>query len=63
MWFTVQGLLDQLKEIYASDRKGFSQMPSELLYGHVGYLYCLLFVNAYLPGAFSQELLDEVLCV
>ena len=55
-----QSLLQQLKELYASNKSRFSQLPSELLYGHVGYLYCLLFVNAYLPGAVSQGLLQEV---
>ena len=52
--------MEQLKQLYTEDRARLSQLPSELLYGHVGYLYCLLFVNAYLPGAISDDLLQEV---
>lgn len=55
-----QSYIQQLKQLYSSDKSAFSQLPSELLYGHVGYLYCLLFANAYLPGAISAELIQEV---
>ena len=60
-------MLEQLKELYTGHKESLAQLPSELLYGHVGYLYCLLFVNAYLPGAIDKSLLEEVsrltLCV
>lgn len=62
-WLTAfysQSYIEQLKQLYSSDMSAFSQLPSELLYGHVGYLYCLLFTNAYLPGAISTELIQEV---
>jgi lantibiotic modifying enzyme len=56
-------LVQRLEQLYTGDKSRFSRLPSELLYGHVGYLYCLLFTNAYLPGAISSELLQEVVSV
>lgn len=55
-----QGYIQQLEQLYSGDKSAFSQLPSELLFGHVGYLYCLLFINTYLPGAISSELVQEV---
>ena len=42
--------------------KADQSMPSELLYGHVGYLYALLFVNKFIPGAVEESMIREV-CV
>lgn len=35
-------------------------LPSELLFGRVGYLYALLFVKKHCPGAIKEELLVQV---
>ncbi|XP_065897312.1 glutathione S-transferase LANCL1-like [Dysidea avara] len=40
--------------------KAEPSMPSELLYGHVGYLYALLFVNKYIPGAVEESMIREL---
>jgi len=42
--------------------KADGSMPSELLYGHVGYLYALLFVNKFIPGAVEESMIREVWC-
>ena len=39
---------------------GDHSLPSELLYGRVGYLYALLFVKKHCPGAIKEELLVQV---
>ena len=58
----MQGFVKRLEQLYTADKSRFDRLPSELLYGHVGYLYSLLFTNAYLPGAINKELLQEVRC-
>ena len=55
-----QHLLSQLEELYTGHKKSFSRLPSELLYGHTGYLYALLFVNSYIPGAIGDSTIEEV---
>ena len=39
---------------------GDHSLPSELLYGRVGFLYALLFVKKHCPGAVKEELLVQV---
>ena len=55
-----QLLIGQLEELYTCHKTLFSRLPSELLYGHTGYLYALLFVNSYIPGAVPDSTLEEV---
>ena len=55
-----QALVSQLEELYTRDKKAFSLLPSEMLYGHTGYLYAVLFVNSYIPGAIGDEIVEEV---
>ena len=49
-----------LKEVVTVARSTFVPRPSELLFGHSGYLFALLFVNAYLPGTIEKELIKDV---
>lgn len=55
-----RGCTEKLKGLYLEHRSVFRQLPSELLYGHVGYLYSLLFVNCHVPTAIDEALLTEV---
>ena len=50
----------RLKELYVKNKPSFAKLPSELLFGHAGYLYALLFVNCYLPSAVENSLIEEV---
>lgn len=52
-------MITKLKELFAIV-KADPSMPSEMLYGHVGYLYALLFVNKFIPGAVEESLITEV---
>lgn len=52
----------RLKDIYVKNKPLFTKLPSELLFGHAGYLYALLFVNCHLPSAVEDSLIEEV-CV
>lgn len=52
--------IKQLKDLYLNHKSDFkADSSSELLYGHVGYLYALLFVNCYIPGAVEEDLIGE----
>ena len=51
----IKALVDLAANVL-SDRS----LPSELLYGRVGYLYALLFVKKHCPGAIKEELLVQV---
>ena len=55
----VTKMITKLKELFAIV-KADPSMPSEMLYGHVGYLYALLFVNKFIPGAVEESLITEV---
>jgi len=37
-----------------------SGLPSELLYGRVGYLYTLLFLQKYIPSSITGDYIKEV---
>eukprot|EP00731_Ephydatia_muelleri_P022805 Em0015g388a len=50
----------RLRSLYLEHKKSFTSMPSELLFGHVGYLYSLLYVNSYLPRTIEESLIAEV---
>lgn len=50
----------QLKDLYVKNKQSFAALPSELLFGHAGYLYALLFVNCHAPGAVEDTLIEEV---
>lgn len=52
--------IHQLQCLYTDNRAGFRELPSELLYGHSGYLYALLLVNTHMPGVIDQTLISEV---
>lgn len=53
-------LVQRLKDLFLEHKVAFRDLPSELLYGHAGYLYALLFANSHLPGAVEEKLIDEV---
>lgn len=36
-----------------------SDMPYEVLYGHAGYLYALLFVGSLVPGGLDENLIER----
>ena len=52
-------MIAKLKELFGNV-KADPSMPSELLYGHVGYLYALLFVNRFIPGSIEESIINEV---
>ena len=52
-------MITKLKELFAIV-KADPSMPSEMLYGHVGYLYALLFVNKFIPGSVEESVITEV---
>ena len=54
-------LITKLKDLF-TNVKADPSMPSELLYGHVGYLYALLFVNKFIPGSIEEPIISEVRC-
>ena len=56
----MQDLLKCLKDMFVGHKSEFQAAPSELLYGHVGYLYSLLYVNSYILGAVEDEIINEV---
>ena len=51
--------ITKLKELFVNV-KADPSMPSEMLYGHVGYLYALLFVNQFIPGSVEESIISEV---
>ncbi|KAL5496470.1 hypothetical protein EMCRGX_G012763 [Ephydatia muelleri] len=51
---------NELKGLYLEHKSVFLRLPSELLYGHVGYLYSLLFVKCHIPSAVDDALLTEL---
>ena len=55
-----QDCLHDLKQLYTNSKSAFSSLPSELLFGHAGYVYALLYVNSHIPGAIEEGLLAEV---
>ena len=59
-WGEVEGCVGRLKALYTENRPSFAGLPSELLYGHAGFLYALLFVAAFVPSAVEEALVDEV---
>ena len=54
-------MVTKLKVLFANV-KADPSMPSELLYGHVGYLYALLFVNKFIPESVEEPIISEVSC-
>ena len=54
--------ITKLKELFVNV-KADPSMPSEMLYGHVGYLYALLFVNKFIPGSVEESIISEVQCI
>ena len=46
----------RLKEVGAS---ATSDLPYEVLYGHAGYLYALLFTGALIPGVLDEDLVKH----
>lgn len=50
----------KLKQLYRAHRSSFVSLPSELLNGHCGYIYALLFVKVHLPALIEEELLAEL---
>jgi hypothetical protein len=50
----------RLCDMFKTNVNDFKSCPSELLYGHCGYLYALLFVNAFIPGLIDCNLIEEI---
>ena len=55
-----ESCIEKLCNIFRKNKSQFKELPSELLYGHAGYLYALLFVNSYIPGSVDLLLIEEV---
>lgn len=49
--------ISQLKELVHSPAS--SDLPYEVLYGHAGYLYALLFVGELVPGGLDEALVEQ----
>lgn len=56
-----QSCIEKLCDLFRSNKVQFRELPSELLYGHAGYLYALLFVNSYIPGSIDLLVIEEVI--
>ncbi len=52
--------VSKLQQLFTEQKSAFAKLPSELLYGHCGYLYALLLVRAYLPKLVDDSLIAEV---
>ena len=50
----------KLKQLFIEQKSSFAKLPSELLFGHSGYLYALLFIRAHLPKLVEDSLIVEV---
>ena len=50
----------KLLQLFTDQKSAFAKLPSELLYGHCGYLYALLLVRAHLPKLVDDSLIAEV---
>ena len=55
-------MVARLQRLFLEERQQLvlTEDSSELLYGHGGYLYCLLFVAKFSPSAISDQLINEV---
>lgn len=51
---------EELKTLYLEHKSSFLHLPSELLFGHVGYLYSLFFIKCHIPTAVDEKLLTEL---
>ena len=52
-----QRYVSQLKELVHVPAT--SDLPYEVLYGHAGYLYALLFVGELVPGGLDESLVEQ----
>ncbi len=52
--------IQKLISLYKSQKDEFQRIPCEVLYGCSGYLYSLLFVNAFVKDAIPMDLIEEV---
>lgn len=52
--------VDTLCQLYTEHKSSFAKLPSELLTGHCGYLYGLLYVKSYLPRLVDDDVIAEV---
>ena len=55
-----QECIRKLKELSPSPSLN---LPHELLYGHAGYLYSLLFVGSTIPGSLDESLVEQQVSV
>ena len=55
------GYIQQLRSLYLEHKMSFPSMSSELLYGQVGYLYSLLYVNGHVPGVVEESVMLQCL--
>ena len=55
--------VSKLQQLFTEQKSAFAKLPSELLYGHCGYLYALLLVRAHLPKLVDDSLIAEVAIV
>lgn len=52
--------VEKLKSLYTEHKPSFAKLPSEVLFGHCGYLYGLLFVRVHQPRLVEDDLIAEV---
>ena len=50
----------RLQQLFTDQKSSFTKLPSELLFGHSGYLYALLLVKANVPKLVDDSLVGEV---
>ena len=52
--------VSKLLQLFTEQKSAFAKLPSELLFGHSGYLYSLLLVRAHLPKLVNDSIIAEV---
>ncbi len=52
--------VSKLLQLFTEQKSTFAKLPSELLFGHCGYLYALLLVRSHMPKLVDDSLIAEV---
>ena len=55
--------MSKLLQLFTEQKSTFAKLPSELLFGHCGYLYALLLVRTHLPKLVDDSVIAEVATV
>ena len=53
----------RLQQLFTDQKSAFAKLPSELLFGHCGYLYALLLVKAHVSQLVDDSVVGEVVSI